>query len=70
MKEELEEMIEHQKKVLYKRALELEPHITEEDILQPFDFPSLEKDPLFRYEEGILCGLLRAQIILKFVAPF
>lgn len=57
---ELLSMIEHQKKVLYQLGREIIPHLTQEDILQPFDFPELENHPLFRYEEGVLMGLASA----------
>jgi len=38
------------------------PHITEDDLLQPNDFPPLEGNPHFRYEEGILEGLMTARM--------
>ncbi len=53
-----EEMINHQKKKLLMLAQEIVPGVTEEDILQPFDFKELEQNPDFRYEEGILHGIL------------
>jgi hypothetical protein len=36
--------------------------MTLDDLLQPNDFPALEQNPLFRYEEGILEGLLTARM--------
>jgi len=38
--------------------------VTEEDLLQPNDFPELELHPHFRYEEGILDGLMVARTAL------
>lgn len=38
------------------------PHITDDDLLQPNDFPKLEQNPLFRYEEGVLEGILTARM--------
>ncbi len=38
------------------------PQLTEDDLLQPNDFPQLEQNPLFRYEEGILEGILTARM--------
>lgn len=61
MEKIFEELICMQKKKLYKFANQLIPHITEDDLLQPNDFPQLENNPYFRYEEGILEGLLTAQ---------
>jgi len=40
------------------------PHLTEDDLLQPNDFPALENHPYFRYEEGVLEGLLTARMAL------
>jgi len=57
-----EELVEQQRKKLLKFARQLVPHITSDDLLQPNDFPDLEGHPLFRYEEGILEGLLTAQM--------
>lgn len=41
---------------------EIVPHLTEDDILQPNDFQALEMHPSFRYEEGVLEGLLTARM--------
>ena len=60
----LEELIEDQKKRVLLLGREFIPHLTPDDILQPNDFPQLENHPYFRYEEGILAGLLVAQIAL------
>lgn len=61
MQEVFDEMIQHQEAKLLRIATEVVPHITEEDILQPFDFPLLEGHPHFRYEEGYLKGLHAAK---------
>ncbi len=55
-----EEVIQYQKRKLLKLAKEVHPYIIEDDLLQPFDFPELENHPDFRYEEGVLAGLLTA----------
>lgn len=57
-----EELIEAQREKLLKIARKIIPHITEEDLLQPNDFPPLENHPLFRYEEGVLEGMLTARM--------
>jgi hypothetical protein len=57
-----DELVWGQKKKLLRRAEALISHVTEEDLLQPNDFPLLEQDPLFRYEEGVLAGLLTARM--------
>ena len=64
MSELLEEMIVHQKKKLLKLAQEIVPNITEEDLLQPFDYIELETSSHFRYEEGILHGILSTKAAL------
>ena len=33
------------------------PTLTSEDVLQPNDYPLLENNPHFRYEEGVLEGM-------------
>jgi hypothetical protein len=57
-----EEMVSFQRARLFKLAEKFIPNITTDDILQPNDFPELENSPTFRYEEGIVEGLLTAQI--------
>ena len=56
----LVQLIDQQKKQLRKVALQIEPKVTDEDLLQPNDFPRLENHPAFRHEEGILDGLRMA----------
>ncbi len=60
----MDELIEQQRKKLLEFAERYVPNITTEDLLQPCDFPELEYNPLFRHEEGILEGLLMAQMAL------
>lgn len=60
----IQEMVLKQQEDLLKSAQRLVPNITAEDILQPNDFPVLEKHPDFRYDEGILAGILAAQMAL------
>lgn len=57
-----DEMIAHQERKLLEFARQIVPHATEDDILQPNDFPSLENHPFFRYEEGQLKGLHTARM--------
>jgi hypothetical protein len=62
MKKIFDEMIEAQHKKIYTCAKRIVPHITQDDLLQPNDFPELEAHPYFRYEEGVLEGLLTARM--------
>lgn len=64
MIELLDELIEGQRKKLLSTARRIVPHITEDDLLQPNDFPELELHPHFRYEEGVLGGLQVARMAL------
>jgi hypothetical protein len=57
-----EELIFLQKKKVFATALRILPHLTEDDLLQPNDFPELENHPYFRYEEGVLEGLMTARM--------
>ena len=57
-----DELIALQRKKVLNCALRIIPHLTEDDILQPNDFPELEMNPHFRYEEGILEGLMTARM--------
>jgi hypothetical protein len=52
----IQELIHHQHKKLMELGTEIVPTLTEEDLLQPMDFPELEWNPEFRYQEGILQG--------------
>ncbi len=60
----LEELIQGQKGKLLVTARRIVPHVTDDDLLQPNDFPALEYHPHFRYEEGILDGLQVAKTAL------
>ena len=57
-----DELITLQRKKVLNCALRIVPHLTEDDILQPNDFPELEMNPHFRYEEGVLEGLMTARM--------
>jgi hypothetical protein len=61
MIEQFDEMIREQRKRLLACAKQIVPGVIEDDLLQPNDFPSLEAHPFFRYEEGVLEGLLTAR---------
>ena len=60
-----QEMIDGQKKALLECGRRTVPNVTPEDILQPNDFPELELNPHFRYEEGILAGMQAMQTALR-----
>lgn len=60
----LDELIKGQEKKIYECALQIIPHLTKDDLLQPNDFPQLENHPYFRYEEGIFEGLMTAKMAI------
>ena len=61
----MDEMIEQQRGKLLQLGRRIIPTLTPEDILQPNDYPELEYHPEFRYEEGILAGMMSVQIALR-----
>lgn len=61
MNELFDQLIAMQRKKLLKLGREFIPHLTTDDILQPNDFPELENSPHFRYEEGVLEGIMTAR---------
>jgi hypothetical protein len=61
----LKELIQGQEKALLACGREFIPTLTTEDMLQPNDYDELEYNPIFRYEEGVLAGLLMAQTALR-----
>ena len=65
----LTEMQLGQKKHLLAIGRRIVPLLTEEDILQPNDYPELENNPHFRYEEGILAGIQSVQMAIRAKKP-
>lgn len=61
----LQELTTMQRDKMLRCARQLIPHLTADDILQPVDFPELENNPYFRYEEGVLEGILTVQASLR-----
>lgn len=62
LEELFEELINQQHEKLLSLARKIKPNITEEDLLQPCDYPELENNPIFRHEEGLLEGLHTARL--------
>lgn len=57
----LDELSKYQFNKMLNYAKKVYPNITPDDLWQPNDFPLLEEDPLFRYEEGVHAGVLQAK---------
>ena len=56
----LEELAEFHQKKLLEMGRRIVPTLTPEDVLQPNDYPILDAHPEFRYQEGVLAGVLEA----------
>ncbi len=63
--EVLEGLVRHQRGRVLAEARRLDPRLTADDVLQPDDCPALSRDPHWNYEDGVLAGLLAAQIALR-----
>lgn len=56
----LEEMIVHQRSKVHKIANRLNPRLTPDDLMNPFDWPEVGENPQFAWEDGMLAGLQAA----------
>jgi len=65
MEKVLDDLITYQKAKVLKLAQRLVPGATPEDIRNPQDLQLLKTDPDFNFEDGILAGLLSAQMALR-----
>ena len=60
-----EGMISQQRMKVLRLAREAVPRISPEDVMNPDDYPELKAHPTFDYEDGILAGLIAAQVALR-----
>src|SRR5262249_7510089 len=61
----LEQMISQQRAKVLRLAREAVPNLGPEDVLNPHDFPELKAHPTFEFEDGLLSGLVAAQVALR-----
>lgn len=61
----LEQMISQQRAKVLRLAREAVPTISPEDVMNPHDFPELKAHPTFEFEDGLLAGLISAQMALR-----
>ncbi len=61
----LEEMIVRQREKVLVVARRVEPTATFDDTLQPHDNPKISGNPIFQYEDGLLAGLIAAQMAIR-----
>lgn len=62
MEEIFDELIRLQQIKIKNCAESIIPNLTDDDLMQPNDFPALENNPYFRYNEGVLEGLMTAKM--------
>lgn len=60
-----DEMISYQRKKILNIAREHYPAIGGDDLLNPHDFPKLEADNRFQFEDGMLAGYIAAQMAVR-----
>ena len=58
-------MIEQQQAKVLRLARELNPRLTSEDLLNPHNHPELVASQDFNFEDGLLAGLISAQMALR-----
>ncbi|HZX40678.1 MAG TPA: hypothetical protein VFE93_02490 [Myxococcaceae bacterium] len=61
----LDQMIGQQRAKVLRLARQAVPNIGPEDVLNPHDFPELKAHPTFEFEDGLLSGLVAAQVALR-----
>jgi hypothetical protein len=61
----LQQMVEQQHGKVMRLAREVLPHLSAEDLRNPWDFLELKDHPTFEYEDGLLNGLIAAQVALR-----
>lgn len=60
-----ERMIAQQQQKVLRLAREAIPNLGPEDVRNAHDFPELKAHPTFEFEDGLLSGLLSAQMALR-----
>lgn len=60
-----DQMIEHQRAKVLRIAREINPTITPDDVLNPHDFPELNADAQYNFEDGILSGYIGSQMAVR-----
>jgi hypothetical protein len=61
----LEQLTEHQRGRVLSYARRIDPRLSADDILQPDDYPKLRADPEWNYEDGVLAGMMAAQMAIR-----
>ncbi len=58
----LDQMIEQQRAKVLRIGQRLNPRLTPDDLLNPFDWPEVANNPQFNFEDGLLAGLIAARV--------
>ena len=61
----MEEMVAQQRGRLVALARRIDPVLSADDLLSPYDFPAIAQDPRFNFEDGVLAGLISARTALR-----
>lgn len=61
----LQQMVDQQRAKVLRLAREAVPNLGPDDVLNPHDHPELKAHPTFEFEDGILSGLISAQIAIR-----
>lgn len=59
------ELVQFHQTQMLKSARRIVPQATQDDLLQPNDYPELEFNPNFRYEEGVVAGIQTVQTAIR-----
>lgn len=65
IEQELDRLHRHHIDQAKKVAHSINPRLTDEDLLNPDNFPEVIADPRFTYADGIAAGVLSAKIALR-----
>lgn len=65
IEQELDRLHRHHIDQAKKVAHGINPRLTDEDLLNPDNFPEVIADPRFTYADGIAAGVLSAKIALR-----
>lgn len=61
----LQQMVDQQRAKVLRLAREAVANLGPEDVLNPHDHPELKAHPTFEFEDGILSGLISAQMAIR-----
>ncbi len=65
IEEVLQPLYDQQCQRAKKMAQRLRPGLTDEDLLNPDNFPEVIRDPDFMFEHGLSAGILAAKLALR-----